>query len=228
MPVPSSARHLLEISGAALLDFDDTMMATRLTRRDALIKACEDFGQAVTPSDIAEHWGKPFRQLILALVPDVDYERFLPHYANVMLRYHPEALPGVRPMLSRMRELDKLVAVVTSSSRSLVEQDLQVGGLLTFVWRLWAFEDTPVHKPNPLVLEPALVELSRQGVGTDTTVYVGDSLADFAVALGNGVRFIAVLTGTTSRRDFQEHGLDEDYIITSFAELYDERLMGDR
>jgi len=208
---------------AVLIDFDDTLMATRKSRVAALIKAAADFGRHVTPDDIEEHWGKPFNQLILGIVPGLDYQGFHRHYAGVMRSIPPEALPGARDLLAELSNRHVHVFVISSGSRGLVRQDLEDAGLWRYVSRLWGFEDTAHHKPDPRTLGPVLQTLAEQEIEVDQAVYIGDSIADLHVATARGLTFCAVLTGTNTREEFRSMALPDDMIVDSLEELLDPR-----
>ena len=62
-------------------------------------------------------------------------------------------------------------------------------------------EDVAEHKPHPAGLISAVYRL---GMKTGNVYYVGDSMVDALTAERAGVTFIAVLTGTTGKSEFNE------------------------
>jgi len=204
---------------AIIFDFDDTLMATRNSRVAVLIKAAANFGYRLTPEDVAKHWGKPFNELISDMMPGVDYEAFRCHYAKIMCSIPPQALPGACDLLAELTPHGVRIFVVSSGARDLVRQDLEDGDLWQYVSRLWGYEDTPYHKPDPRTLDPVLLTLAEHDIHLNQAVYLGDSTSDFEVASAKGLLFCAVLTGVHTREDFLMVGLQEDLIVNSLEEL---------
>ena len=203
---------------AAIFDFDDTLMATRLRRNDILIAALADFGYTVDFDQISAHWGERFDLLVKALAPGIPYPEFHGHYANMIARVPPRRQPGIDTLLAQLRDADILVAVVTSGSRDLVIQDLRAGGLWDSIWGLFACEDTEYHKPDPRVLSPVRDRFAGLGIGPADVCYVGDSGADHAVAVANDIRFFAVLTGSDTAADFARLGLGPNHILNTLEQ----------
>lgn len=211
----------MQIPQAMLFDFDDTLVATRTSRVSALIKTAADFGYRLTPEDITEHWGKPFNQLVMGIVPGVDYEAFHRHYADIMRQIPSQVLPGTRKLLAGLSGRGVPIFVISSGSRDLVRQDLEEGDLWQYLSKLWGYEDTPYHKPDPRTLDPVLRTLAELGIDVNQVVYIGDSVADFRVATAKGFLFCAVLSGTHTREDFRALGLGDELIVDSLEELLD-------
>lgn len=63
-------------------------------------------------------------------------------------------------------------------------------------------EDVKEEKPNP---EGLLVAINKWQLEKEDILYVGDSLVDAKTAENAGVSFAAVLTGTTTKEDFEQY-----------------------
>ncbi|WP_414479912.1 HAD family hydrolase, partial [Pseudomonas aeruginosa] len=68
-------------------------------------------------------------------------------------------------------------------------------------------DDTPFHKPDPRVFEPALTWLETQDVRPEEVYYIGDGLHDMKAALGAGFNFLGVETGLVTAEQFAEHNV---------------------
>lgn len=204
---------------SVIFDFDDTLMATRETRYDALIETAGDFGIEISPEEIDSHWGEPFEELIAGIAPNIEFEEFHSQYMNVMKKYGPKVQPGVRDVFDILQGKNTPIFVVSSGSYELVKQDLIEGELWEDITRLWGYEDTPAHKPNPQALSPVLQHLETIGKKEGAVPFIGDSPRDLEAARGNGLPFWAVLTGLSDRSDFRNKGLDDDRIINSLYGL---------
>ena len=66
-------------------------------------------------------------------------------------------------------------------------------------------EDVEREKPDPAGLSAAV---ERLDVAPAALLYVGDSLTDAETARRAGVRFAAVLTGTTASEAFADHAVE--------------------
>jgi phosphoglycolate phosphatase-like HAD superfamily hydrolase len=207
---------------ATIFDFDDTLVATSVSRTEALISSAARFGFAIASTDIEKHRGKPFNLLISGIMPGIDYDAFLADYSQIMRRFSPMVLPGVSALLSELKTLGIPVFIISSGSRELVLQDLEATGLWHFVSRLWGCEDCLYHKPDPRTLDPVLSAVSELGILIDQTVYLGDSTADCLIASLRQLPFCAVLTGCNRREVFRVMGLPEPLIVGSFEDLLQE------
>src|SRR2546423_9386389 len=130
---------MLQKTKALIFDFDDTILATFMTRVPCVIKAASDFGYTLSAEDIRLVWGKPFQEMIFALMPNIDYREWYYHYQIVMARYKPELMPGARAIIEYVKELGLYSAVVSSSSKLLVKQDLEEVSMLDLVDSVWGF-----------------------------------------------------------------------------------------
>lgn len=90
-------------------------------------------------------------------------------------------------------------AIASTKFRYRIESILARDGLQTFVHTVIGAEDVVQHKPDPECLFAALRQLE---VSADEALYVGDSLPDAEAASRAAIDFVAVLTGTTTARQF--------------------------
>jgi phosphoglycolate phosphatase-like HAD superfamily hydrolase len=77
-------------------------------------------------------------------------------------------------------------------------------------------EENEYPKPDPRALDPIFLAIP---VPREHAVYVGDWYPDVDTARGDGVRFIAVLSGGIPRHAFLREGIPEDHIITRLHDL---------
>ena len=171
-------------------------------------------------STIRASWGKPFNQLIADILPSLDFQTFFTAYQRVMRQYPPEPTAGANTFLEYLHNQRVRLDVVTSSHQQLIQQDLENLGMLFYFDHIWGYEQTyPYFKPNSRVLEPILNELYIAGFEQSNIIYIGDSIRDYKVAVGNNLDFIAVTSGLEDSNLFLVEGLSEDRIITSLEFL---------
>lgn len=204
---------------AVIFDCDDTIIATAKNRWAALIKTANDFGQELSESTIRAAWGKPFDQLIAALVPQIEFDTFVEAYRVTMHSQKPEPTSGAVELLNKLYGRGIRMEIVTSSSRELIIQDLDELDLTKYFADIFGYEETKYYKPDPRVLAPVLHVLKEHGYEVDQLVYVGDSMRDYEAAAGNRLDFIAVTSGLEEKDIFLSAGLEANRVINSLIEL---------
>lgn len=111
-------------------------------------------------------------------------------------------LPGSREALSALTAAAIPFAIVSQKLRYRVEEVLEREGLLDVFTCVLGGEDVPAFKPDPSGL---LLALDRLGIPASDAIYVGDTTIDAEAAANANLRFVAVLTGPTTRNDFTPH-----------------------
>jgi 2-phosphoglycolate phosphatase len=108
------------------------------------------------------------------------------------------------------------LGIVSTKYRRRIEAVLEREHLLDLFDVIVGGEDVPQHKPDPASL---LQALERLGVRPENALYVGDSVTDAEAANRGAIPFVAVLSGTTTREDLQDH--DVYRMIDSLGHLPD-------
>lgn len=143
----------------------------------------------------AKGWiGEPLLQTFKRRYPGHDEELIKAYLTwNVAnLERLLETFPGIRELLSELRQADVVLGVATSKRRSSAEATLATAGLEHLLQVTVAMEDTEVHKPDPT---PLWLALERLGVERENSVYVGDAVVDVQAAQAAGMDAIAVSWG---------------------------------
>ena len=108
-------------------------------------------------------------------------------------------LPSTPETLARLNDAAIPAAIVSQKLRYRVEEVLRREDLLGAFACVLGAEDVPAFKPDPSGL---LLVLQRLNVPAGDAIYVGDTTIDAEAAANAGLRFVAVLTGPTTREDF--------------------------
>jgi phosphoglycolate phosphatase len=108
-------------------------------------------------------------------------------------------LPGAAETLHRLRAAPIPLAIVSQKLRYRVEEVLLREGLLDCFAVVLGGEDVPAFKPDPGGL---LLALERLDLAAPDAIYAGDTTIDAEAAANAALRFVAVLTGPTTRDDF--------------------------
>lgn len=125
-------------------------------------------------------------------------------------------IPGTIEAIDLLREMGLGMAVLTRGSRAYAMRLLDLTGLDGRLGPCVCRDDHPLEeaKPNPLAM---MRTANLIGVPVEDCVYAGDHPMDLECAKTAGARFIGVLTGSTTKEKWNEHGCD--VIIPSVAEL---------
>lgn len=128
---------------------------------------------------------------------------------------------GVIDRLIRLRENCVKVGVCSSKLRFRIVESFEKKAGCMPVDVLIGLGDTPEPKPHPGSLITCMEQL---GVKKAETLYVGDHLVDAQTAQAAGVDFAAVLTGSTTREQFEQlpHVLIEER-LTAIIDSVDKR-----
>jgi len=101
----------------------------------------------------------------------------------------------------RLIEMDFALGIASTKFRYRIEEILAREGLSNRFRVIIGGEDVPEHKPHPSALTTAI---SRMQMDANDVLYVGDSAIDAITAERAKVPFIAVLSGVTSKSEFDE------------------------
>jgi phosphoglycolate phosphatase-like HAD superfamily hydrolase len=204
---------------ALIVDFDDTLIRMTATRWSVFEEALRSFG--ATENSLAKMnklKDGAFSALVGAALPDVALSEFLPAYAAGLSADYLELCPGVSTLLDWTDARGIPTVVLSSSSRILIERDLELVGISDKISAVFGCEDVPAAKPSPLAVHTVLGSPSLALVQADHVLMVGNSLTDAAAARGN-LPFVAVLSGQTSRAMFEAVGVPAAAIMESLHSL---------
>jgi HAD superfamily hydrolase (TIGR01549 family) len=210
----------MESVKAVIFDWDNTLVNSF----DRLVLWHQEVGRQlgwppVTEEQIGAAWGKPFEELIQSLWPSHDSNDFEVAYKQFIL---DNTIPAIEGAITTVDELKKsfLLGIVTAAPRFEVEHFLaQLGLKKADFFVIQAADESEYHKPDPRVFDSLIILLQKQRIKKWETLYVGDSLSDFYAARYACLRFMAVLTGTTRREQFQAAGVGVNDILDSIIEL---------
>lgn len=203
-----------------IFDFDDTLIVSRSDRAHVLLEALALFGVTTSPELMDQFWGRPFRELVCGIAPDVDarYEQFISHYSEVLRAHPPTACPGVLETLPDLAVMHRVFVHSASSSR-LVRTDLQSLGILHLVDFVCGSDWQLVSKPDPGSFGSLTTLLGSAEIDYSKAWYVGDAETDAEIAARAGLKFVGVAYDKARRSRFLDKGVPEERIIDSMEAL---------
>lgn len=174
-------------------------------------------------SDLTAEMGKPAHQLIPALLyklgvkrvsakkvkeVQLEYRKALPAFVQKISGAN--VLPGVKPLLRRLKKQNKIIGIVSGNSRQVGTAILQYTGLLPFIdvaaYSSDAFNSHPIQERKQIV-QLAWNEASKQmkkKIGASRVLVVGDTPHDILAAQKAGVDSLAVATGRHSLSELKK------------------------
>jgi phosphoglycolate phosphatase len=203
---------------AVFFDLDDTLMDT-IGSKWAQHKfiAQKYYQKKLTDAEIIDHWGKPLNELICLLYGTDDSEDALAKLQLHHREYPKKIYDKSSEVLKHLHDQGKTIGIITASKKFSVAEDFNKNKLpRKYIDYLQTAEDTPYHKPDPRVFEPALKWLKTHNIQSDEVIYIGDGLHDMKAALGAGFSFLGVETGLVTAQQFLDA---EGKSIPSIADL---------
>lgn len=186
------------MTGAALFDWDGTLLDSREALLDAWHGATEEvLGRRFPdgPEDERLVFTLGGADLFPRVGGDPETTRHLTatfqrHYEDTGA--HVRAFPGVTDLLAALRRAGTRVAVITSKARRRFDLDARRIGVDGLVEVAVCAEDTAARKPDPA---PVLHALEALGVAPGEAAMAGDTPVDVGAALAAGVRPVGVAWG---------------------------------
>jgi phosphoglycolate phosphatase-like HAD superfamily hydrolase len=212
--------HIAQGIKAVIFDHDDTLVGT-IESKWAQHKqiARVHYGKRLLDEEIRQHWGKPLQELVCLLYGTNDVDEAMRLNTACRQDFPKRLFEATISVLKRIKSADKLVGIVTATSRLSFEHDLDSHHIpAELVDYKQTSEDTTFHKPDSRVFAPAVDWLEARGVKPAEVVYVGDGLHDMKAALGAGFSFLGVETGLVGSGEFSRAGAKS---ISSIKDLLD-------
>ena len=130
------------------------------------------------------------------------FSKYFKEKADQVMVENTVLYDGVKETLESLRAGGMKIGIVTTKFHYRIEQILSKFGALELVDLIVGAEDVKLEKPDP---EGLLWAIEHIGACKENILYVGDSLVDAKTAQNAKVRFAAVLTGTTTREEFEKY-----------------------
>lgn len=205
-----------------IFDFDGTLGDTKENIVKTMQETMRRMGYPIPDEPtIASTIGLPLETGFEIMAPGIPQERCLECaalYRIVFDEYKaqlkPQAFPGVKETLARIKESGILMAVASSRlsiSLNAFVNDMGLGEYIDFVLGV-DFQRKP--KPNP---DPVLQCLDHFEVPASEALVVGDMAVDIQMGAAALCHTCGVTWGNGSREQLAEAGAD--YIIDSMQEL---------
>lgn len=130
------------------------------------------------------------------------FEHYFVQKADEVMVANTVVYDGVADMLQGMKRNKIKTGIVTTKYHYRIDHILCANGVQQFIDAIVGGDDVRNVKPDP----EGILNIGRQlGMDLGEMLYVGDNVVDAQAAEAAGIDFIAVLTGTALREDFQKY-----------------------
>lgn len=194
---------------AIIFDFDYTLGDSTNGIALSINYALEELGYAARNlADIKKTIGLSLKETyaVLTAQDNADeagqFAKLFKQKADTVMVANTELYAGVKEALQNLKGKGYKTAIVTTKFHYRIEQILSKFDATELIDMIVGAEDVKIEKPNP---EGLLWAIEHLGLEKDEVLYVGDSLVDAKTAENAQVDFAAVLTGTTTRREFERY-----------------------
>lgn len=139
----------------AIFDMDGTLFDTERLYRDSWMALAEEFGQIPNPDfpkAVCGSSGTNMRNIIHTYYPKIDAERFMQCcIARVAQMVETEVpyKPGVKEILSYLRDQGIKIAVASSNSHAQIEKNLRLAGIREYFDAIAGGDEVENSKPAP-------------------------------------------------------------------------------
>jgi phosphoglycolate phosphatase-like HAD superfamily hydrolase len=205
-----------------IFDLDNTLVDSSKGYEKAYRAAFREFGMSYDPAKYHEYIRMPLEVLFSMCCPNASPCKFRDFYSIVITtydRYHTESVdlfPDARDCLMALALAGKNMGVVSNSNTSHVKNILSNLGVSGIFGSFVGFDRVSLPKPDP---EPVLLCIREIDAIRETTVMIGDSMADIAAGSGSGVDTVLI-----TRRGEPPLNCEPTYLVESLNEIIPSRL----
>lgn len=208
---------------AIIFDFDYTLGDSTKAIVISSNYALEKLGYpAKSIEEISKTIGMPIKDIYLELTENEsegDLSLFIQYFVekiDQIVADYSDLYPDTKTVLRNLRERGYKTAIVTTKRSYQVKQILEKCEATELFDMIVGSDNVNAEKPDPKGILHVLKELKLKN---EEVLYVGDSLVDAKTAENAGVKFTAVLTGTTKREDFEKQKYA--YIAENLEEVFE-------
>jgi len=208
---------------AVFFDFDFTLADASVGIIQCTNKVLDQMGyEKPTEEQVCRAIGLPLQEMFVKFTgvddPELktQFKTLFVKAADGVITLHTRFFEDALEVLHALHHRGILIGIVSTKFRYRIEEVLRRDELMDLFSIVVGGEDVQSHKPDP---EGILFALNKLSVKAEEAVFVGDTVLDQGAADAAGVRFKAVLNGTTTREDFEKNGVEAQCIFNNLTEL---------
>jgi len=179
---------------SVIFDVDGTLIDTEFTVKKSLQKLLQErTGNYYSWEELNFILGIP-GHVTLARFGITDVEQAGRQWNEYMIEFknRVKVYDGIKETLQQLKAAQVIVGLVTSKTRTELNNDFVHFGLMSYFDFYVCASDTERHKPFP---DPLLKFLEVSGITAEQAIYVGDTTYDEQAAYSAGIKFGLALWG---------------------------------
>ena len=204
-----------------IFDLDGTLVDTLDKHIEAFKILFKELKISIEEERIAENMGRTPKDTLLTLLPElkndkdklVDYAEKKEEILTDLLD-ETECFIGAFDVLTKVKQMDLIIALASSTPKYNVEKMLRSAGILEFFNVIITGEDITIGKPNP---EAFLKAAEKAHCSVEQCFVIGDSPHDIEAAKNAKMKIVAVKTGKHTEELLREK--EPDVLIDLLSDL---------
>lgn len=216
-----------------LFDIDGTLIRTSMVGRQVMKMALEEVIGSAGQIESYPFAGKTDRGIIFDLLTEIGLSekqiyKFLPDVYSQMAKlgrtmfYQDGLLPcaGIMELISQISQrTDTMLGLQTGNIQPTAHIKLDAAGLDATSFLIGAYGSDSAKREEliPFALERA-IEVSGKEPQLGDVIVIGDTPSDIECAKANGVKSIAVATGTYSSANLAQY--DPDFLLDDLSDTF--------
>lgn len=134
---------------------------------------------------------------------------------NAIVSTQTVLYPDTKNVLRALKDRGYKIAIVSTKHDNQLEAIFEKFQIRDIIDMIVGSNNVPIPKPAPDGIQKVLQEMNLK---KEEVLYVGDSIVDAKTAGNAGVQFAAVVTGTTTKEELEQH--PNVYIARNLEEIY--------
>ncbi|MFH1333260.1 MAG: HAD-IA family hydrolase [archaeon] len=226
LTIPTGGIHKMNSKIKAIVyDFDNTLVATNeyvlqhLIETSNRVLGAEQTQTLARTSYVKEIQSKnlPFEEIFTTIFGEETGSKVLAEYRATAKDKPFFATNGGISLVNHFKTKGVYQGILTNRTNMLPERLAQAEyPALDFLLTPSSKEH---RKPSPRAFDAVLEELAQKGISKEEVLSIGDHTDDYLSAKAAGIKFVAVLTGETTKEEFVKKGLEENRIVKNLQEI---------
>jgi len=202
---------------AIIFDVDDTLIDFSKLATPTHIKVARKLKIKIpNKTQLNRLYGTPWKFIANKFWPNKNHKKIKQEIIKELKNQKFKPFPGTINIIKKLKIKYSLGVVSSKSKAILISQFKQTKIPYKNFKFMYAAEDTKFNKPDPRVFSKAIKKLK---IKRNEILYVGDSIYDCIASKKAKFKFVAVLTGHYSKKEFIKKEVKTKNILSSIKQL---------
>jgi len=202
---------------AIIFDVDDTLIDFSKLATPVHIKVAKKLKIKIpNKTQLNRLYGKPWINIANKFWQKENHKKIKKEILKEYKKQNFKPIPGAIKVIKKLKD-KYILGVVSSKSRAILKSQFKQTKIPYKNFKfMYADKDTKLNKPDPRVFSKAIKKLKLK---RNEILYVGDSIYDCIATKKAKLKFVAVLTGHYSKKEFIKKGIKTKNILKSIKYL---------